>query len=200
MIFGFNRRSPVTIRTRTPLRTATSWTFDAVADHHRQLVERKIVHAACVNDSIRIALIIRIISSSRSASWPTSNCPPSVLRQIFQRRQHPPRINQPVRRRKKKFAQLEQRQQPAATPVRVQHRQHADVVLVHQAQRLGGGRVRRHAQDFRLHHVAHLGRNVGDEARRRHAKRSSTKSMRSFVSPQRAATASGMPVRRLNSA
>ena len=89
--------------------------------------------------------------------------------QIFQRREHTPRIHQPVRRRKKKLAQLEQREQSATTPVRVQHGQHTDVMLVHQAQRGGGGRVRLHAKNFGLHYIAHLGRNIGNEARRGHA-------------------------------
>jgi hypothetical protein len=117
--------------------------------------------------------------------------------QIRERRQHAPRIHETVRGGEKKLAEFEKREQSAATFTRVQHGHDADAAFIHQTERVGSGRIRRDAHDAGLHHIANLGRDIRNEFRRGHTK---TKSIRSFVSPQRAATASGMPVRRLNSA
>ena len=73
-------------------------------------------------------------------------------------------------RRKKKFAQLEQREQAATFLSGIHHGQDAEIFFIHQPQRFRRRRVGTHAQDFPLHHVGNLRRNVGDEFWRGHAK------------------------------
>ena len=83
----------------------------------------------------------------------------------------PARIEEAGAGREEELAQLEEGEQAAAGAILVEHGQHADVAVVHDAQRLGDGRGGGDRDDIGLHHVADFGGHVRDEARRRDEER-----------------------------
>jgi len=81
------------------------------------------LQAHCANHQDQVLLPFRFMSRKNLAT--------ESLRQIRKRRQHPARINQPIRCGKKKFAQLEKRKQPAAPLLIIEHGKNPDIVLIH---------------------------------------------------------------------
>ena len=173
----------------------------AVADEHAAVFPAEIFPAA----RRRIPAPSRRSSGSIPlrvpASKPSTNLPPSVARGCSARTGLRANCASPVHRRKKEFAQLEQakaargifapRPAPAACGGFFRPSTAALPRPSSPAARSGF---------FAASRPRPLGETSATNFGAGTPKVFSTKSMRSFVSPQRAATASAMPVRRLNSA
>jgi hypothetical protein len=85
--------------------------------------------------------------------------------------QHTARVEDAIRRREKLLAHLKDGEDAFAGPVLIQDRQRANILFIHDAQRLGRCSLRRHAHDVGLHHVPDFRRHVRDKPRRRYIKR-----------------------------
>ena len=150
--------------------------------------------------SIRIALIIKTNSSSSWASWPTTNCPPSVVARFSSddstRRESMIRFAAGKRNLLNLNSESSPRQRRSASSTGSTRMSCSSINPSASAAVASG---------FTLRISAFItSRILGDTSATKRGDGtpnvSSTKSIRSLVSPQRAATASGMPVRRLNSA
>ena len=136
-----------------------------IADHHDQfllrvirkaLVERLHAHRADHQDEILLAIHVR----------PEDDLRVQRAGEIAHGREHPARFHETARHRQEELRHLEHRQKPLAHAIVREHRQHADVLVVHHTQGMRHRLLRRHTHDVRRHHVTNFRRDIGDKAGR----------------------------------
>jgi len=93
------------------------------------------------------------------------------LGQSRKRGQNLARILAAVHRGKQELAELEKGEEAVTFPVVIHHRQDAEIFFIHQPQCLRRRGIRANTQDFPLHHIRDLGRDIRDKFRRRRVER-----------------------------